>query len=219
MIGSVARLAPESRHARAASPSVPPGRRRACGPRGADAPRSPGRRRQGAEVPPRYRHLQHRQGLGRTHTPQGVPGRRPLAGRAAHHAQARRRAEPEQGRTPGGPQALRRCRRRHLGLRQRLRVSFPRPGRGQEEHRDLQGVRPAGRGHRRQGRQGAAQRPAEGRAHRKDPRTDRQGPDRVRQGGRGCGRRNLGRGPRRRTRRPARHAIRPTARPSWSTAA
>ena len=67
---------------------------------------------------------------------------------------------------------------------------------------------------RRQGRQGAAQRPAQGSAGREDAGADRQIADRMRQGGGRRRRRNLGRGARRLARR-----CRPTSRRSWSIAA
>ena len=159
-------------------PPLPPGRRpRAAGLAAAAAcRRRAGTRRQGPEIPPRPRHLQHRRQLGPAHPPQGVQDRRRFAGRAAHHAQARRRAVPEQGRAQGSPQDASPTPAWTSGAAAPSASSSPRTPAVVKKNietckqfvelvADLGG----------KGREGAAQWPAQRRAGREDAGADRQG--------------------------------------------
>ena len=86
-------------------------------------------RRAARQVQARARHLQRARHLGFADNPQSVPGSRHRRRGVPHHSQARRRAEAVGERTQGREEAVRRFRRRVLGMRQHLRVPRRRPGR------------------------------------------------------------------------------------------
>ena len=169
------------------------------------APCAGRRRRQGPAVPPRPRHLQPRRVLGSRHDPQSLQGRRHFAGRAADDPQARRRADPDQGRS------ARRSRKRFADAG----VEIWGCGTVCEFHSPDAAVvrrtsRPASSSSSwsrtsaaRASRCGPTACPRG--AGREDAGADRQVADPLRQGGGGRRPRNLGRGPRPRHRPPAAH--------------
>ena len=82
----------------------------------------PGGRAQRPAIQTRPGDLQHRRELGPADPAEGVQGRRHRRGRVPDDAQARRRADADGRPAQGRAEAVRRRRRRVLGLRQHLRV-------------------------------------------------------------------------------------------------
>lgn len=137
---------------------------------------------------------------------EGVQGDRYRGGRVSHHPQARGRADPLRGRPKAVKKQFADSGVTFWGVRERVRVPRPGPGRGEEAHRGLQAVRQIGSRPRGPRGEGSPERGAQGRRRAEDVRADRQGSSRVRACGGRRERRNLGRGPRGRDAEPEEHA-------------